>query len=87
MLPSADVADWLTWPADVLLNVGGWVAGWFFDKDATSFIVVQMMFATLVLAAVVALLAYWETVSEYWKSLWKSKHPTGRPGRRVSRRP
>ena len=41
--------DWLTWPADQLLRIGGVVAGWFFSKDATSFTVVQMMFATLVL--------------------------------------
>jgi hypothetical protein len=40
--------DWLTWPADQLLRIGGVVAGWFFSKDATSFTVVQMMVATLV---------------------------------------
>ena len=51
--------DWLTWPADQLLRIGGVVAGWFFSKDATSFTVVQMMFATLVLAAFVALLVFW----------------------------
>ena len=28
--------DWLTWPADQLLWIGGVVAGWFFSKDATS---------------------------------------------------
>ncbi len=81
MLPDADVGDWFSWPADVLLNMGGWVASWFFDKDAASFTVEQMMFATLVLAAIVALIVYWETVVEYWRSLWKSRHPTGRPGR------
>ena len=43
--------DWLTWPVDQLLRIGGIVAGWFFSEDATSFTVVQMMFATLVLAA------------------------------------
>jgi len=27
--------DWLTWPADQLLRIGGVVAGWFFSRDAT----------------------------------------------------
>src|SRR6266446_7733831 len=48
--PESNMLDWLTWPADQLLRIGGVVAGWFFSKDATSFTVVQMMFATLVLA-------------------------------------
>ena len=59
--------DWLTRPADWLLSAGGFVASWFFRKDATSFTVVQMMFATLMLEA--ALLA--------------SSLTTGRAGRRV----
>jgi hypothetical protein len=54
--------DWLTWPADQLLWIGGVVAGWFFSKDATSFTVVQMMVATLVLAAFVALLVFWQSL-------------------------
>ena len=87
MLPGADVGDWLSWPADLLLKAGGWLASWFFDKDAESFIVEQMMFATLVLGAVVALIVYWQTVVQYWESLWKSRHPTGRPGSRDTRRP
>jgi len=64
--------DWLTWPADQLLRIGGVVAGWFFSKDATSFTVVQMMFATLVLAAFVALLVFWQRLVEYCRSLWKT---------------
>jgi hypothetical protein len=46
--------DWLTWPAGQLLRTGGVVAGWFSSKDATSFTVIQMMVATLVLAAFAA---------------------------------
>jgi hypothetical protein len=65
------VLDWLTWPADFLLNVGGWVAGWFLSKDAISFEVAQAMFATLVLAAVVTLIVYWQTLVGYWRSLWR----------------
>jgi hypothetical protein len=53
-------------------GVGGFVAGLFFSKDATSFTVVQMMFATLMLAAFVALLVFWQGVAEYCRSLWKT---------------
>jgi len=63
--------DWLTWPADPLLRIGGVVAGWFFSRDATSFTVVQMMFATLVLAAFVTLILCWQSLVEYWRSFWK----------------
>jgi hypothetical protein len=48
------------WPADQLLRIGRVVAGWFFSRDATSFTVVQMMFAMLVLAAFVALIVCWQ---------------------------
>jgi hypothetical protein len=65
--------DWLTWPADQLLRIGGIVAGWFFSKDATSFTVVQMAFATLVLAAFVALLVFWQSLFAYFRSLWKTR--------------
>jgi hypothetical protein len=71
--PESNMLDWLTWPADLLLRIGGVVAGWFFSKDATSFTVVQMMVATLVLAALVALLVFWQTLFEYWRSLWKKR--------------
>jgi hypothetical protein len=64
--------DWLTWPADLILRAGGYVASWFFSRDAISFTVVQMMFATLVLAAFVALIVFWQTLVENWRSLWKA---------------
>jgi hypothetical protein len=50
----AVMVDWLTWPADLVLSAGAIVAGWFVSKDAPSFLAVQMGFALLVLAAVVA---------------------------------
>jgi hypothetical protein len=56
------MVDWLTWPADLLLDAGGIVAGWFISKDATSFIAVQMMVATLVLAAIISLLVFLQTL-------------------------
>jgi hypothetical protein len=71
--PEGNMLDWLTWPADQLLRIGGVVAGWFFSEDATSFTVVQMMFATLVLAAFVALLVFWQKLVEYCRSLWKTR--------------
>jgi len=61
------MVDWLTWPADLLLSAGGIVAGWFISKDAPSFIVVQMMVATLVLAAIVFLIAFLQALWSRWK--------------------
>jgi hypothetical protein len=58
--PEANMLDWLTRPADWLLSAGGVVASWFFSKDAVSFTVVQMMFATLMLAAFLSLIIFWK---------------------------
>ena len=71
--PERDMLDWLTRPADWLLSAGGFVASWFFSKDATSFTVVQMMFATLMLAAFLSLIVCWQTLVEYWRSHWKAR--------------
>ena len=65
--------DWLTRPAEFFLSTGGVVASWFFSKDAVSFTVVQMMFATLMLAAFLSLIVFWQTLVEYWRSLWKAR--------------
>ena len=65
--------DWLNRPAEWLLSAGGVVASWFFSKDATSFTVVQMMFATLMLAAFLSLIVFWQTLLEYWRSHWKTR--------------
>jgi hypothetical protein len=68
----AAMLDWLSWAADMLLSAGGVIASWFISKDAASFITIQMMAATLVLAAVVSLMVYWRSLVEYWRSLWKA---------------
>ena len=65
--------DWLSWPADLLLNAGGIVASWFVSKDASSFVVIQAMVATLVLAAVVSVFVYWESLIEYFQSRWRPR--------------
>jgi len=57
--------DWLTWPADLLLGAGGIVAGWFAERGAPRFEVIQMMVATLVLAAIVSTIGYWQSFSGY----------------------
>ena len=51
------------------LSAGGVVASWFFSKDAVSFTVVQI-FATLMLAAFLSLIVFWQTLVEYWRSQW-----------------
>ncbi|HYC18944.1 MAG TPA: hypothetical protein VEC94_17190 [Pseudolabrys sp.] len=60
--------DWLGWLADALLNAGADVASVFVSKDAPGFVLFQMAMATLVLAAVVSLIVYWQTLVEYWRS-------------------
>jgi hypothetical protein len=62
------MVDWLTWPADLLLNAGGIVASWFVSRNASSFVALQMGFALVVLAAVVSLLAYLPPLIGYWRS-------------------
>lgn len=67
-----DLLDWLTWPANLLLRIGAIVASWFVSEDSPSFPVIQMMVATLVLAAVVSLIVYLQSVSDFWRSRWKA---------------
>jgi hypothetical protein len=64
--------DWLTWPADLLLNAGAAVAGLFFGADEPNFVVVQMMVATLILAAFVSLMVFWRAFADFWRARWKS---------------
>ena len=74
------VLDWLTKPADWLLSVGGFVASWFInqDTDGARFAGMQMMVATLVLAAAVALIIYWREVVSFLRSRWQTRR-SGRP--------
>jgi len=65
--------DWLVWPANLLLDAGGAVASLFISEDDPGFAVIQMMVATLVLAAVVAVAVYWQTLVEYWQTRFKSR--------------
>jgi hypothetical protein len=52
------MVDWLTWPAELVLNAGGIVASWFVSRDSLGFVALQMGFALVVLAAIVSLFAY-----------------------------
>jgi membrane protein YdbS with pleckstrin-like domain len=69
-----DLLDWLTWPAALLLRVGAVVASWFVSEDAPGFPVMQMMVATLVLAALVSLIVYLQSLTGFLRSLWKAPH-------------
>jgi hypothetical protein len=73
MASDSNITDWLTWPGELLLRWGGVVASWFFSEDAVTFTVVQMMFATIVLAAVLALIVFWQRVIEYCRSVWRAR--------------
>ena len=73
------MADWLTWPADLLLGIGAIVASWFVSEDKPNFVVIQMMVATLVLAAIVALLVYGQSLVEYFQSVSKARRTKRAP--------
>lgn len=47
------------WIARIVLYAGGVVTGWFIAKDAPNFGVMQMAIGLLVLAIIVAILAFW----------------------------
>ena len=49
----------ISWAVRALLMAGGAVTGWFVAKDAPGFGVIQMMVATLLLALIVAVIAFW----------------------------
>ena len=70
------MVDWLTWPAELVLNAGGIVASWFVSKDSISFVAVQMGFALVVLAAIVSLLAYLPVLVGYWRSRSQNDRPS-----------
>jgi len=64
--------DWLTWPADLLLSAGAAVAGLFFGTNEPNFVVVQMMVATLILAAIVSLMVFWRAFADFCRTRWKN---------------
>jgi len=49
----------VSWIVRGLLIVAGSVTSWFIGKDAPGFGVIQMMVATLLLALIVAVIAFW----------------------------
>jgi hypothetical protein len=65
--------DWLTWPADLLLGIGGIVTGWFVGKDEVSFEGIQTMVAILLLAALVAWIACGQSLAEFVRSALQAR--------------
>jgi hypothetical protein len=57
--------DWLTWPANLLLNTAAVIESWFVSKASVNFGLIQMALAVLLLAAVVALIAYWQWLVQW----------------------
>jgi type II secretory pathway component PulJ len=49
----------VSWIVRGLLIAGGTITSWFVAKDAPGFGVIQMMVATLLLALIVAIFAFW----------------------------
>ncbi len=54
----------LSWLLRPLLFLAAIIAGWFVAEEAPNFGVVQMVVAVFLIAALVALAAFWETVME-----------------------
>lgn len=44
------------------------IAGWFVARDAVNFNIIQMVVALFLITAVVAAAAFWETLSDWFKS-------------------
>ena len=57
--------DWLAWPAELLLGIGGLITSWFVGKDEASFVGIQTMVAILLLAALVASIVYGQSLAEF----------------------
>jgi hypothetical protein len=57
--------DWLTWPADLLLGIGGIITSWVVSKNEPSFVGIQTMVAILVLVALVASVVYGQSLAEF----------------------
>ena len=49
----------ISWAVRGLLIAGGAVTSWFVTRDAPDFGVIQMMVAALLLALIVAVIAFW----------------------------
>ena len=62
----------IEWLANWLSQAGGVVASWFVSKDAPDFDFFGGLMAVLVLAALVSVIVFWQTLIEYWRSRWKS---------------
>jgi hypothetical protein len=52
----------IAWLTRIALATGGVVAGWFVAKDAPNFSVIQGVAAMMIIALVVALVAFWPTL-------------------------
>ena len=61
--------DWLLWPADLLLSAGAMIASLFASEDTARFVLIEMMAATLVLAAIVCAIAYAPSLLRFLRSL------------------
>jgi hypothetical protein len=63
----------IDWVIRSFLDVGAVVASWFVSKDAAGFDVISTMIATLVLAAILCLVIYWQSLVGYWRSRRRSR--------------
>jgi hypothetical protein len=57
----------LGWIVRIVMSLAGVITGWFLAENATSFSVVQMVIAILLIAFFVGVAAFWETLSAWVK--------------------
>jgi len=59
------MGNWLTRLADLILIPGGLIASLFVDEGTARFEVIQTMVGTLMLAAIIFIIAYWQSLIGY----------------------
>jgi len=51
-----------------IIIVAAIIAGWFVSRDAVNFTVIEMTVALFLITALIAIAAFWEILSDWWKS-------------------
>lgn len=58
------IISWLIRP---ILFLAAIIAGWFVASDAPNFSIVQMAIAVLLIAGIVAIAAFWESLADWFR--------------------
>ena len=61
--------------ARMLLIAGGFVASWFYARDALNFPIAAFIVALFLFVAFVAILAFWPTIFRFLRKLFEKNPP------------